>query len=228
MDGIHDMGGMHGFGPVRIRPVESGFRAAWEGRVVGMVGQILGRGLVNIDAFRHAIETLPPTDYLLHPYFARWRASLEKNLLRAGAITREELEARRRRVGLDADAARVEAPGRAAAAQPGESRQPGFVREIEAPPRFAPAQRVRARELHAPGHTRLPRYVRGRRGEIARVHAGFVFPDTNAHGRGESPQYLYSVQFDARELWGDEAEPGASLRIDLFESYLEGDAEEVA
>ncbi len=226
MDGIHDMGGMHGFGPVRIRPGEPGFHAAWEGRVVGICAGVMGRGLVHIDAFRHAIETLPPTDYLLHPYFARWRASIEKNLIAGGAITADALEARRRSAGPDAAAARIAAGGPAPLA-PGR-RRPGFVREIEREPRFSPGQRVRALLLHTPGHTRLPRYVRGKRGEIARLHAGFVFPDSNAHGRGESPQYLYSVHFDARELWGDEAEDGASLRIDLFESYLESDDEENA
>jgi nitrile hydratase len=106
---------------------------------------------------------------------------------------------------------------------PSSARAPrgGALRTIVAAPRFALGQQVRARNLNPPGHTRLPRYARGKRGTIARVHPAWVFPDTNAHGLGEQPQYVYAVRFDAHELWGDDAEPGTCILVDLFESYLE-------
>ena len=96
MDGIHDLGGMHGFGPVQVEEDEPLFHAAWEGRVVGMFALLLLRGYFNLDAFRHGIETMDPGHYLRASYFERWRTSIEKNLIRAGVITADELDARAR------------------------------------------------------------------------------------------------------------------------------------
>jgi nitrile hydratase subunit beta len=90
-----------------------------------------------------------------------------------------------------------------------------------APPRFSCGDRVRTFSWPATGHTRLPAYARGRSGTVAAWHGAWVFPDSNAHGRGESPQHLYTVAFEGTELWGAEAENGSSVSLDLFESYLE-------
>jgi len=102
--------------------------------------------------------------------------------------------------------------------------RPGPLRSIDRAPRFAAGDRVRTRQMHPAGHTRLPRYARGLHGTVALVHPAFVLPDTNAHGRGEDPQHVYAVRFAARELWGDDAEPGVHVHVDCFESYLEPDA----
>jgi nitrile hydratase len=188
MDGIHDLGGMHGFGPVAVESDEPVFHARWEGRVFALAGLAIAGGLANPDAFRHAIERLPPAVYLTAGYYGRWLAALERLVAERAVPT--------------------------AAAK-------GARRTVAGPPRFGPGQHVVARDLHPAGHTRLPRYVRGRRGVVARVHPAWVFPDTNAHGRGEHPQFAYAVRFAARELWGDDADAAASVHVDLFESYLE-------
>jgi nitrile hydratase len=184
VDGIHDMGGMAGFGPV-VRDEQS-FHADWERRVFALN---LLSGLANIDAGRHAIERLDPVSYLTAGYFGRWLGALE-------LIVREN----------DATIAPT---------------APTSLREIERPPRFGTGDRVCARRQPSPGHTRLPRYARGQVGTVAIVHPPFVLPDTNAHGRGEHPEHVYAVRFDARELFGETAEPGTTLHVDLFESYLE-------
>ncbi len=228
MDGIHDLGGMHGFGPIEVEENEPVFHAPWEGRVVGLFIPLLLQGYFNLDAFRHGIETMDPSRYLTASYFERWLASIEKNLVRAGTIRAEELEDRARALVSDRDAPRTVQPR--AASPPASARRPqqGFGRDVGSPARYRAGDAVRARNLHPAGHTRLPRYARGKRGHVARVYPGFVFPDTNAHGKGENPQYLYNVRFDGRELWGDAAEPGASVSLDLFESYLEPQPDERA
>lgn len=219
MDGIHDLGGMHGFGPVRAERDEPVFHARWEGRVWSLNLLLLGQGVYNIDAFRHGIETMAPLDYLHASYYERWRVSVEANLIRAGVIGAADVAARARELETGARPL----AGRLASAAPPAVRARGadYAREIDAPPRFARGDRVRARNLHPAGHTRLPRYVRGRLGRVERVHPAGVFPDANAHGLGESPQHLYGVRFEAGELWDGVAEPNASVQLDLFESYLE-------
>ncbi|MCC6849108.1 MAG: nitrile hydratase subunit beta [Deltaproteobacteria bacterium] len=211
MHGIHDLGGMHGFGSVAKEPDEPVFHARWESRVLGMVYQVVGYGWANIDAFRHGIERTPPVDYLTLGYYGRWRASLERILVERGVLAPGDVAAR---------AAGATVPATPLPASP-TAVEYGFERRLDAPPRFRVGDAVRARVTSAAGHTRLPRYVAGRRGVVASMHAAYVFPDTNAHGRGEDPQYLYNVRFGAAELWGAGAEPGMSLRIDLFEPYLE-------
>jgi nitrile hydratase len=194
VNGIHDMGGMHGFGAVP-RERDGGayrpFAAPWEGRVRALWALVMGSGSVNVDRFRHAIERLDPVTYLSAGYYGRWLAALE-------AVLREQ-------------GGRLEATGGGRGAR----------REIAVPPRFGVGEAVRTRNLQPEGHTRLPGYARGKRGEIALQQGIWVFPDTNAHGRGEHPQHVYSVRFDGCELFGAEAEPGLAVHVDLFESYLE-------
>ena len=211
MNGIHDLGGMHGFGQVDVERGEPVFHDRWEGSVLGMVYQVVGYGWANIDTFRHGIERTHPVDYLTLGYYGRWRASLERILVERGVLAPGDVDAR-----LAGEAVPPPPPP----SPPGEIEY-GFERRTDAAPRFRVGDPVRARVASPDGHTRLPRYVAGRRGSVDAVRAPYVFPDSNAHRRGENPQYLYSVRFDGTELWGDAAEPGTSVRIDLFEPYLE-------
>jgi nitrile hydratase subunit beta len=223
MDGIHDMGGMHGFGRVVVEENEPVFHEPWEGRVLAIALLVRSAGLANVDAFRHAIERMDPADYLTLGYYGRWLDALERLLVEAGVLRPGELPERQRQVRgaerqVESGPSHL-APGAWRLAP--ERSDHGVVRTIEARPRFVVGQSVRARNIHPIGHTRLPRYARGRRGVVDRVHPACVFPDTHAHGLGEDPQHVYSVRFAARELWGDDAEPGAGVSIDLFEAYLQ-------
>lgn len=193
MDGIHDLGGRHGFGSDLAQRDELTFHGDWEKRVHALVFLMLGRGCFNLDQFRHAIERLEPSTYLSGGYYGRWLGGIEKLVDEAG----------RRPTPDQFD------------------RGAGASRDIDAPPRFEPGDAVVTRNLHPPGHTRLPGYARARRGTIALHHGAWVLPDTNAHGQGEHAQHCYAVRFDGEELWGEEAEPGTSVCIDLFERYLE-------
>lgn len=215
MNGIHDMGGLHGFGPVEVESNEPVFHERWEARVFGIV-QSLGGG--NIDAGRHSIERLDPVTYLRNGYYGRWLAALERTLFAVGVVSNEELRARMRRRRRPGKAIRP--PGTPPPAwQP--SPRTTYARHVERPALFQDGQTVRTRNHQPAGHTRLPSYVRCRRGTIVRRHAAMVYPDDHAHGRGENPQYLYTVRFAGHELWGDAAEPSTVVLLDLFEPYLE-------
>lgn len=221
MNGIHDLGGMHGFGPVEREDHEPVFHAPWERTVLAMmrVGQA---NVFNLDEFRHAIERMDPAEYLASSYYERWLAAIERLYVEKGVITAEELAARTRyfREHPEASATDLVTPRPVARpSQPGDPRTL-FRREGMAPPRFKPGDRVVTRTIHPRGHTRLPRYARGKRGVVERCHGVFVFPDTNAHGLGEQPQPVYSVRFDAAELWGESAEGRGAVNLDLWESYL--------
>jgi nitrile hydratase beta subunit len=218
MNGIHDMGGMHGMGPIEHETNEPVFHEPWEGRVYAITRAIGAWGKWNIDAGRHAIERIPPADYLRMSYYERW---LERNitlLLEHGLVTRKEIES-----GKPAPGSQKAAAPLAASAVPAMTAHRGSYLRPEAPAtaRFQVGDRVRARNMNPEGHTRLPRYARGKEGVIFRRHGIFVFPDTNAHFLGEQPQHLYSVRFTAQELWGDAASPSDSVFLDLWDTYLE-------
>ena len=218
MNGIHDMGGMHGMGAVRDEKNEPVFHEPWEGRVYAITRAIGAWGKWNLDASRHAIELIPPADYLRMSYYEKWLARNIELLAKHGLVTQGEMEA-----GKPAPGSRKLTPALTAAAVPAAAARRGnYMRpEALAEARFKVGGHVRARNVNPVGHTRLPRYARGREGIIARLHGIFVFPDTNAHFLGEQPQHLYSVRFAARELWGDEASPRDSVYIDMWDSYLE-------
>jgi len=223
MDGVHDLGGMQGFGPVEREEHEPPFHAAWEATVMAMMRAAGGRGLYNLDEFRHAIERMKPADYLSATYYEKWLDGVTRLLVEKGVVTEADLDAR-----TAFFEARPDAPATAAIGTALPPRQPSDAtwvhdvwREAGAPPRFAPGDAVVTRHFHPRGHTRLPRYARGKRGVVHRLHGVHVFPDTHAHGGGESPQPLYSVAFAAGELWGEAAEPNQQVHIDLWESYLQ-------
>ncbi len=225
MDGIHDLGGMHGFGPVVREDHEPPFHAPWEATMVAIQHATGGRGqnLITIDEFRHGIERMGNAEYLNTSYYEHWLAGITRLLLEKGVIAADELD---RRTAFFSE--RPNAPASAAFAAPPPPVQrpvrrfmPGTEREPAAPPRFQPGDAVVTRNAHPRGHTRLPRYARGKHGVIHRYHGAHVFPDTNAHGQGEQPQPLYSVRFAAAELFGPDAEPQQYVYLDLWEPYLE-------
>ena len=215
MNGVHDMGGSHGFGAVLPEGEGNPFHADWEELVHALVLASPTRG--NIDAGRFARESIPGPVYLGMTYYQRWFAALEAMLLASGRVSAEEMASGR----ADPDIPRG-TPALAAADVPAAlARRGSYVREAPAPARFAIGDRVRARVISPAGHTRLPRYARGRCGVITAHHGAHVFPDSHAHGLGDDPRHLYTVRFAARELWGDEAAPGDGVRLDLWEPYLE-------
>ncbi len=218
MNGIHDLGGMHGFGRVEPEPETSAFHEPWQGRVHAMLGLVLASGVGNVDAFRHAIERLDAVTYLSVGYYGRWLRAVETLCIESGVTNPAELSTRRAELAAGEPLEPASAWQRPA---PPPDPSAGYQRDVGSAPRFQEGDRVRARNLHPAGHTRLPGYVRGREGEVIATRGGFVFPDAHAHGGGEQPQHLYTVRFDARTLWGADAEGPAAVHVDLFESYLE-------
>lgn len=219
MDGVHDLGGMHGFGPVEREPDEPVFHARWEARVFALTLAVPFSVRFSDDRFRRAMERMPPADYLSASYYERWLATLEELLRDSGAVVRSELAGGPRRPLPDGVHPPVPAAAVPAAIAAGASQ--AVTDASDAPHRFKVGDRIRTRRHCGPGHTRLPRYARDRLGRIVAERGCFVFADANANGLGKAPQQLYSVEFAARELWGDEAAPADRIRLDLWDSYLE-------
>jgi nitrile hydratase len=217
VNGVHDMGGMHGLGPIAREADEPVFHAPWEGRAFAL--NIACGALVRwtLDASRHQRELIPGPAYLAMTYYERWIAGLTQLLIGAELVSHEEVNTGRPARGSPKTTPPLTAEGVAAALnRPRASR-----REIPTEPRFAIGELVRARNVNPAGHTRLPRYVRGHEGAITCHHGAHVFPDTNAHGLGEQPRHLYQVRFEATELWGDLADRRGAVYLDLWEPYLE-------
>jgi nitrile hydratase beta subunit len=217
MNGIHDLGGMHGMGPIQPEKNEPVFHARWEARVFAIVRAMGAWRKWNIDASRHKRELIPPAEYLRMSYYEKWLAGLIELMIGSGLVTRAEVES-----GRPAPASPKAIPALPAAEVAAlTAKGSPYNRAIERQPRFQPGQTVRARNINPVGHTRLPRYVRAKSGTIATLYGAFVFPDTNAHFKGENPQHLYSVRFAARELWGEQAAPQDCVYVDLWDDYLE-------
>jgi len=207
MDGIHDLGGMDGFGGVEIERDEPVFHERWES--VAFALNFLGVGALrayNVDEYRHAIERMAPAHYLLAPYYERVLTGVATLLVEKGVVTLEELE---RRAGGPFPLARPVAKQPCAALSP----------EPEA--RFAVGDTVTVCRIHPAGHTRVPRYVRGKCGKVVHVAPKFSFPDAAAHGQAHRNEHTYHVEFDARELWADAAGPNETVVVDLWDGYLE-------
>lgn len=220
MNGAHDLGGMHGFGPINAEPeaTEPVFHAEWERRVFGLVRAAGALGKWTSDMSRHARERQHPVDYLRHTYYENWLAGLEKQLVESGLLTGEELQSRRA-AGL-ADEATRQRLLKAIDVPPILSRGSPATLPAVGAPRFQPGERVRALNRHPAGHTREPRYVRGRVGTIHEHHGAHALPDLSAQGIREG-RHLYCVRFEAAELWGDSAAGRDCVFVDLWEDYLE-------
>jgi nitrile hydratase subunit beta len=212
---VHDMGGMHGFGPVVAEPSEPPFHEAWEGRVLALQRAMGATGLWTIDGGRASLEALPPLAYLAASYYERWFLGLERRVVAHGLVGEDEIAAGRSlRPGLRLNRKM------AAADVPMTAGRSNFARPAPAPARFKPGDAVLTRNLNPTTHTRLPRYARGKRGTVEAVRGCHVFPDSAAIGAGDNPQWLYTVVFAARELWGEEADPTIKVSIEAFEPYL--------
>ena len=217
MNGPHDLGGQHGFGPVAPEPGEPLFHAEWERRAFALTLAMGGTGMWTLDQSRQARERIPPAEYLSSSYYAIWLKALERLLVEHGLVSREEL------ASGHGTTPPLPLPRRPTAESVPVTLGKGAptVRPAPSPARFAVGDAVRARVMNPVGHTRLPRYVRGRPGRIHAVHGAHVFADASAAGEGEDPRWLYSVGFQARDIWGETARPGDEILLDLWEPYLE-------
>jgi nitrile hydratase len=215
MNGVNDMGGMQDMGAVRVEKNEPVFHAEWERRILALDEAVDGDWPGG--AGRYQRELIPPAEYLRMSYYERRLSSLSELLIKSGMLTRRELETgvaeggnTKGRKVLRADEVRATIAG-------------GFpsTSTVPATAKFHPGERVRARNINPTGHTRLPRYARGKQGAVARDHGVFVFNDSLVQGLGERPQHLYSVSFAARELWGPDAPANDSVHLDLWDDHLE-------
>lgn len=217
MNGAQDMGGMHGFGPVVPEPNEPWFHADWERRALALTLAMGATGSWNIDMSRSARESLPPGEYLAKSYYEIWIAGLEKLMATRGLVTADEIAAGHMLHPAKPVARVLKAADVPAVLARGSSTE----REATAPARFAVGDRVRTKNMHPTAHTRLPRYVRGHAGTIEIVHGAHIFADSHAVDGTENPQWLYTVRFDGRELWGESADPTVKVSVDAWEPYLE-------
>jgi nitrile hydratase len=217
MNGVHDMGGMDGFGKVEVEANEPTFHAPWEGRVMAMVRAMGANAGFNIDMQRFSRESIAPATYLSASYYQKWFLGLVKTLLDNKLVGADEIAAGRSlRAGgtlprgpfEKKDVVRIMTRG-------------SFQRDVANPPKFRTGDKVRARNINPATHTRLPRYVRGHVGTVERINGSHVFPDTQAHLRGENPQWLYTIVFSGRDLWGEDSDPTVRVSVDAFEPYLE-------
>ena len=217
MNGVHDMGGIDGFGKVESEPNEPVFHEKWEGRVMAMTRAMGANGGLNIDMQRFSRESLAPDVYLTSSYYKNWLLSLQQLLVDRALVSADEIEAGH-------------------ALRPGKSLKHStftlhdvnrvmtrskFDRPASGPAEFKLGERVRAKNIHPQTHTRLPRYVRGHVGIVELIHGCHVFPDTSANDQGDNPQWLYTIVFESRELWGPDADPTIKISIDAFEPYLD-------
>jgi nitrile hydratase beta subunit len=217
MDGAQDMGGVAWSGPVQPEPDEPTFHADWERRAFALTLAMGMPGGWNIDMSRFAREDRPPEDYLGMSYYQIWLAGLERLMLERGLIASDEIESGKVLHPVKPVAKTLTPKDVAATLHRGGPTE----RKAASPARFAAGDRVRAKTIHPPTHTRLPRYVRGHVGLVERVLGAHVFPDSNAAGRGEDPQWLYTVTFDGGELWGEASDPNLKVSVDAWEPYLE-------
>lgn len=214
MNSIHDMGGMHGFGSVVPEENEPVFHETWEGRVLAMQRALGILGLWTIDNSRASQEALAPELYIRATYYQRWLLGLEHRVLGHDLVGADEIKAGH-------SLRPIETPSRIFKPDDTNRMNRGnFEREASSPPRFDVGARVKTRNINPATHTRLPRYARDKQGEVEAIRGCHVFPDSVAVGAGEDPQWLYTVVFSGRELWGEDAESPAKVSIEAFEPYL--------
>ncbi len=206
MDGIHDLGGMQGFGPVAHSPAEPAFQHRWEAAARALLTVVAGTVEASGGEFRHSIERMDPGHYLTSGYYEHWLTAAATLAVEHGLVTRAELEA--------------QAGGRFPLSGPVLAPPVGDAGPDVGEPRFGVGDRVRVREWHPPGHTRCPGYVRGKAGTVVRVDGTHSVPDIEAHGTARRYEPTYSVRFDAADLWRDD-QRGVLVHVDLWDSYLE-------
>ena len=215
MNGIHDMGGMHGYGPIIAEENEPYFHHEWERQAFPLFASLYVGGHFNLDEFRHAIERMTPAHYLETSYYEHWMHAFETLLLEKGVITIDELAGRTKPIPLAPGATVLTKDMVQPVISTGASARVGH----DIAPRFQVGDHVRAKNLNPTTHTRLPRYVRNKVGRIESDHGVFITPDSMAHGLGEHPQHVYSVRFTALELWGKPLPD--KVYIDMWDDYLE-------
>lgn len=225
MDGVHDLGGRNGMGPIEQEEDEPYFREEWEKKVFGMLPLTMGQEMYNLDEFRHAIERMEAAHYLSSSYYEHWLSAIETLLVEKEIISEEELQERLEEVE------NAENPEEVIPEREDQELTETMLELIESgastmrengEPKFEEGDKVRVKNIHPEGHTRCPQYVRRAEGTIAEVLGTFILPDAHAHGKGENPEPVYSVSFDGEELWSEEyADSNETLYIDLWESYLE-------
>jgi nitrile hydratase subunit beta len=217
VNGVHDMGGTHGMGSIQYERNEPVFHEPWEARVFALNRAVRAWRKWTTDASRHGVELIPAPDYLRMSYYEQRLHSLVELMVKSGLVTPAEVEN-----GRPAPGPSKATPALVASAVPGMlAKGRPKSREVRVAARFKVGQRVRARNIHPTGHTRLPRYARGKLGTIHLDHGVYVFPDTNADSLGEKPQHLYSVRFAARELWGEQVSSHDAVYLDMWDDYLE-------
>ncbi|HRD75999.1 MAG TPA: nitrile hydratase subunit beta [Hyphomicrobiaceae bacterium] len=216
MNGVHDMGGMDGFGKVEPEKNEPVFHGAWEGRVLAMSRAIGATGAWNIDVGRFGIERLPPATYLASSYYERWQRRNELLCIERGLVTAEEIEA-----------GHASGKGKAMPRPPlksnsiGDMRRGTFYADAQGPQKFKIGDRVRMRNMHPASHTRLPRFVRGHVGVVERINGCHIYPDALVADGKKVGEWLYTVVFDNRTLWGADADPTVAVSVEAFEPYME-------
>ncbi len=206
MDGIHDLGGMQGFGRVDHSPSEPVFHASWEAVARVLMGLVAGAADASGGEFRHSIERMDPGQYLTSSYYEHWLTGAATLAVEHGLVTPEELAARA------GGAFPLSGPVLAPPVTDAGPDRPE--------PRFGVGARVRVRDWHPAGHTRCPRYVRGKTGIVARLDRVHSLPDIEAHGQARRREPTYSVRFEAADLWHD-GQDGVAVHVDLWDSYLE-------
>jgi len=217
MNSVHDMGGQQGMGPVVYEKDEPVFHASWEARIYALNRAMRAWRKWSLDTDRHALELMSPVDYLRMSYYERWVYRLEAQVVQYGLVSREEFESGQPAPG----STKASPPLTLATSDRWLDRGIASSDDPRVRPSFKVSQRVRARNINPTGHTRLPRYARGKTGVVVRDHGVYLFPDSNAHFEGEKRQHVYSVRFAARELWGAGASPHDSVHLDLWDDYLE-------
>jgi nitrile hydratase len=215
VNGIHDMGGMHGLGEIGYERDDPAFHAAWEVRVHALVTALAAYGKWR--ALRPEIEAIPATDYLRMSYYERWLTALVESVAKSGLASRAEIERGTAERGIErsAPALKTGTARAAALAMP----RTELAANIE--PRFRIGHRVRGANLNPPTHTRMPRYTRGKVGIVERDRGVFALPDTDTYFGDPKPQHVYLIRFTARELWGAGASARDAVYIDLWQDYLE-------
>ncbi len=208
------MGGQHGYGPVLPEKDEPIFHGAWEARALALTLAMGAHGKWSIDMSRFARECLSPQALVNETYYARWIAALIDLMLAHDLITEAELASGEPETVTTPPLKARDVADVLAKGGPTERAEPRA-------PRFAPGDRVRTRNLNPEGHTRLPRYARGKSGEVVLYHGAHVFADESAKGLGAGAEPLYAVRFSARDLWGEKANPRDTVTLDMWEPYLE-------